>query len=565
MLRILLMVGFALGCGEDATEELTPENSPEEAPAATVLATDGTAAEPADEAAEQALEAMLDREFPLHGLVTGLQLQVRTEPQPEATPIGWLRIGNRVRLKDESTRTSTCASGWYPVYPQGYACAGQGIEVADAPPSSELAVPPPDRNVALPYAYWYVKEPMTPEFHRPPTRTDQRSADEFAARYLELLERDERRAERFLAGEIPGELEKPAAVHRFLNRGFFVAGIGIETRASRDFVRSVRGRFVQKARLIERTGSEFRGVELTEEETLPIVWAVRSAHPRIRRDRDDGIRFVRDMEMTPIERHTRIHNWLRRENIAGDIMHIMDFGDGQSVLGAPSPFAESSGEVDSTEAEDPSPTGSESEGAESEGAESEGAESERPAADDADSQSAERDNAASASTGPVLRYVREWFFAVAERIDRPRRIDEGEPWVHIDLSEQTLVLYEGDEPRYATLVSTGQEDFDTPTGTFQIHRKYVADTMANLGAGLDDRYSIEDVPYAQYFDGSIALHGAFWHTRFGLTRSHGCVNLAPGDARRVFGSLWPRVPEGWLGVNAIEEGPFRASHVVVTE
>ncbi|MCA9706801.1 MAG: L,D-transpeptidase, partial [Myxococcales bacterium] len=48
--------------------------------------------------------------------------------------------------------------------------------------------------------------------------------------------------------------------------------------------------------------------------------------------------------------------------------------------------------------------------------------------------------------------------------------------------------------------------------------------------------------------GSYALHGAFWHTGFGRRRSHGCINLAPRDAARVFELTSPAMPEGWTSV-----------------
>ena len=32
----------------------------------------------------------------------------------------------------------------------------------------------------------------------------------------------------------------------------------------------------------------------------------------------------------------------------------------------------------------------------------------------------------------------------------------------------------------------------------------------------------------------IALHGAFWHSNYGVQMSHGCVNLAPLDAKWLF-------------------------------
>ena len=35
----------------------------------------------------------------------------------------------------------------------------------------------------------------------------------------------------------------------------------------------------------------------------------------------------------------------------------------------------------------------------------------------------------------------------------------------------------------------------------------------------DGPYSIEDVPWVMYFQGSYALHGAFWHDTFGKMRA----------------------------------------------
>ena len=49
-----------------------------------------------------------------------------------------------------------------------------------------------------------------------------------------------------------------------------------------------------------------------------------------------------------------------------------------------------------------------------------------------------------------------------------------------------------------------------------------------------DFYSLEEVPWVMYFDGSRALHGEYWHDALGFKRSHGCVNLAPSDARWLF-------------------------------
>ena len=68
--------------------------------------------------------------------------------------------------------------------------------------------------------------------------------------------------------------------------------------------------------------------------------------------------------------------------------------------------------------------------------------------------------------------------------------------------------------------------------TTQQDHQHVAATMDGDTSG--ELYSIDDVPYIQYFHSSYALHGAFWHSDYGRVRSHGCVNLSPADAKRLF-------------------------------
>jgi lipoprotein-anchoring transpeptidase ErfK/SrfK len=102
-------------------------------------------------------------------------------------------------------------------------------------------------------------------------------------------------------------------------------------------------------------------------------------------------------------------------------------------------------------------------------------------------------------------------------------------------------------------VSTGRgaqgTETATPLGVHRIWVKLATSTMGNLGdEDADTRYSIEDVPYVQFFAKGVALHGAFWHHSFGAAHSHGCVNLAPVDARWLFEFTSPAVPAGWSAV-----------------
>ncbi|MBX3227885.1 MAG: L,D-transpeptidase [Labilithrix sp.] len=151
----------------------------------------------------------------------------------------------------------------------------------------------------------------------------------------------------------------------------------------------------------------------------------------------------------------------------------------------------------------------------------------------------------------------------------PKDLAPNEKWVDVNLKSQTLVMFEGDKPVFATAVSTGKEDkvdrekdHHTPTGQFRVREKHIAATMDGDVAS-DGPYSIEDVPWIMYFNGSYALHGAFWHNNFGRTQSHGCVNLAPQDAKSIFGWTEPKLPEGWHGVMSTPEN--QGTRVVVHE
>jgi len=135
----------------------------------------------------------------------------------------------------------------------------------------------------------------------------------------------------------------------------------------------------------------------------------------------------------------------------------------------------------------------------------------------------------------------------------PAEAKPGERWIDIELATQTLVAYRGDQPVYATLVSTGKgrqgTPFATPKGVHRIWVKLVGSSMDNLeDEEAADYYSIEDVPYVQFFSRGVGLHAAFWHTKFGNVRSHGCVNLPPQDAQWLFRFTSPHLPAGWRAV-----------------
>lgn len=101
-------------------------------------------------------------------------------------------------------------------------------------------------------------------------------------------------------------------------------------------------------------------------------------------------------------------------------------------------------------------------------------------------------------------------------------------WIEINLTTQRLLAWEGGKNVYAVIVSTGKKTTPTHPGLFNIKEKRPIDRMRG------DGYDVPNVPYAMYYHGGYAIHGAYWHNSFGTPVSHGCTNVAPDHAQWLF-------------------------------
>ncbi|MGA2451124.1 MAG: L,D-transpeptidase [Polyangiaceae bacterium] len=157
----------------------------------------------------------------------------------------------------------------------------------------------------------------------------------------------------------------------------------------------------------------------------------------------------------------------------------------------------------------------------------------------------------------------------ASRVGPLKRIEkwarDGERWIDVRVGSQTLVAFDGTKPVYATLVSTGEAGLQDPettkstvVGDFRVYAKHITTTMASEVVG--EEFELKDIPYVQYFREGYALHAAYWHDDFGTPRSHGCVNLAPEDARWLFWWTSPTVFPGWHGARVTKGGTVVSVH-----
>lgn len=113
----------------------------------------------------------------------------------------------------------------------------------------------------------------------------------------------------------------------------------------------------------------------------------------------------------------------------------------------------------------------------------------------------------------------------------------GEKWIDINLSSNTVSAYEG-----ATIVQgpvymvPGAPETPTVTGTFKVWHQNPLQTMRGLNAD-GTPYETPNVPWATYFHGDFALHGAPWRSSFGWNGpggSHGCVNMPVDSAQWIY-------------------------------
>jgi lipoprotein-anchoring transpeptidase ErfK/SrfK len=103
----------------------------------------------------------------------------------------------------------------------------------------------------------------------------------------------------------------------------------------------------------------------------------------------------------------------------------------------------------------------------------------------------------------------------------------------VDLDALRAYAYEGDVVVNSFPISGGKPTTPTPLGTFRIMGKTAVQTMC--GQYDDGTYCTPSIRWISWFYPDYALHGAYWHNKFGVANvSHGCVNFRNDDSQWVY-------------------------------
>jgi hypothetical protein len=118
--------------------------------------------------------------------------------------------------------------------------------------------------------------------------------------------------------------------------------------------------------------------------------------------------------------------------------------------------------------------------------------------------------------------------------------------IEISIDFQRLRAYEGDDLVKESLVSTGLPSTlkgpgiiptDSPKGDHIVQNKRPSVHMGDGTLRSDaEAYELPGVPWVSYFEPTtgVAIHGTYWHNNFGVTMSHGCINMRSEDAKWIY-------------------------------
>jgi hypothetical protein len=476
-----------------------------------------------------------------------------------ARRLGYLRNGAVVDAFDPPVPNEECKDGWYELVEGGYIC-GKHATIDLTNPRVRLAPKQPDRDAGMPYRYGVNVSDGTPlyrrvlspedrrkfESHVPSTKTAEEGASEGEAKDDEpplASNEDEspppRRHSRDSRGSRDDRPKDPFKHHD----------------GGRPHLKDLKGRGV----LVRKLARGF---------TIALDRDFKAAGTRWWRTTFGfAVPYDRIVVQGGVARHTG--NWFTGEGARADLLPFPELGELADGGAAPEVTADAGAPLTGVVAFVPSGSRKLEIGDDGKGGLKVGWGAELPR------KSAVLLTGREATVGGVVYHETSggfWVRLPELRIARPSipaDVGPTEKWIDVDLTRQQLVAFEGRRPVFATLISSGrrnpgdkEHDFPTPPGTFRIREKHVTATM-DADVASDGPYSIEDVPWVMYFQGSYALHGAFWHDGFGGMRSHGCVNMSPEDARTLFHWADPPLPGGWHGVFSRDENS--GSRVVVHE
>ena len=141
----------------------------------------------------------------------------------------------------------------------------------------------------------------------------------------------------------------------------------------------------------------------------------------------------------------------------------------------------------------------------------------------------------------------------AQNVAIPEGVAAGQNWIDVDLTKKVLTLFDYDKPIFATYISPGRDENPTQPGTFRVWYKLLKTEMKGGPPLHSYKYDLKNIPWTMFYNYDYAIHGTYWHDKFGTPQSAGCTNMTQGDAKYIFDNTLPAIPEGKKSAVARDE------------
>jgi lipoprotein-anchoring transpeptidase ErfK/SrfK len=141
------------------------------------------------------------------------------------------------------------------------------------------------------------------------------------------------------------------------------------------------------------------------------------------------------------------------------------------------------------------------------------------------------------SQSGTTTYFGKGYEAKPEEKAAPRVVAKTEPVVklkplpptlmaNVDLSRQTMTVSVNGDQKYRWRISSGVQRFATPTGNFY--------PQWTSRMWYSKQYDNAPMPNAVFINGGVAVHATYEVAALGRPASHGCIRLAPANARTFY-------------------------------
>lgn len=449
--------------------------------------------------------------------ITRHRTPVRQRPSVEATILGDLALGARLPRSEQAITKEGCAGGWYAIRPQGFVCAGQDATVDETHPVATLMAQGPRRE-PMPYRYGRVTRGAGVSYGAAPGPEQQAEAEP----KLGKLEAEGDGHLGLAANDVPlGEDRLPAGIPVLRPDGDGVGEDGYRTLAS----------------WWNTLGSD------ALEPGTSLIGGDAAAQTRVLK-RKSGVALTRTFLIGErrfgLMPSGRLFPTDRLVPAMGSDWHGVDI----SKTGLPVAFALRGGiSAYHLEKRDVSQL-------------DEDYEQREPVMVTGRFRTVSGVRYYETSAGHWVRH--KDIILVFKRTRFPDWATEQQKWVDVSLANQYAVVWQGHQPLYATLISSGADRLGDPNkdpatiqGVFKIRSKHVTRNIDDREVG--QAYAVSEAPWVMEFHEGFSITGCYWHERFGEARSYHDIAMSPVDAHWLWHWAGPEVPEGWHSLRIDED------------